>query len=79
MGIVDRSEPQPKTLGGAAVGLLMGITTTKTNPVLVHTLPNGLGIFYRTAIKLLLQTIIFADSGSSSSKLRFLHLGTYGI
>ena len=47
LGIVDRSEPLPKKLGRAAVGLLLGITTTRTDPVLVHTLPNGLGI-YRT-------------------------------
>ena len=48
MGIVDWREPLPKKLGGATVGLLMGITTTRTDSVLIHTLPNGLGI-YRTA------------------------------
>ena len=37
----------PKILGGAAVGLLMGITSTRTDPVLIYTLPSGLGI-YRT-------------------------------
>ena len=46
-GIVDRSKPLPKKLGGATVGLLLGITSTRIDPVLVHTLPNGLGI-YRT-------------------------------
>ena len=47
MGVVSRAEPLPKTLGGASVGLLMGITSTKTDPVLVHTFSNGLGN-YRT-------------------------------
>ena len=46
-GIVDRSEPLPKKEGRAEVGLLLGITSTRIDPVLVHTLPNGLGI-YRT-------------------------------
>ena len=40
----------PKTLGGAAVGLLMEITSTRTDPILVYTLPNGLGI-YRTQFR----------------------------
>ena len=48
--IVDRSVQLPRTLGGASVGLLMGITSTKTDPVLVYTLPNGLGI-YRSPFK----------------------------
>lgn len=46
-GLVSQSFPPPKALGGASVGLLMGITSTKTNPVLVCRLPNGLDI-YRT-------------------------------
>ena len=41
--IVDRSVPLPKKLGGVEVGLLLGITSTRIDPVLVHTLPNGLG------------------------------------
>ena len=45
LGIVERNVPLPKTLGGDPVGLLIGITTTKTDPVLIHTLPNGLGIY----------------------------------
>ena len=49
-GIVDRSVQLPRTLGGASVGLLMGITSTKTDPVLVYSLPNGLGI-YRSPFK----------------------------
>ena len=44
-GIVDWSVPLPKKLGGAEVGLLLGITSTRIDPVLVHTLPNGLGIY----------------------------------
>ena len=44
MGVISKDELLPRTLGGAAVGLLMEITSTKTGPVLVHTLPNGLGI-----------------------------------
>ena len=45
MGIIDRDIPLPKILGGAAVGLLIGITSTRTDPVLVHTLPCSLGIY----------------------------------
>ena len=45
LGTVERSLHLPKTLGGAPVGLLIGITTTKTDPILIHTLPNGLGIY----------------------------------
>ena len=44
-GIVDWSVLLPRTLGGASVGLLMGITSTKTDPLLKYTLPNGLGIY----------------------------------
>ena len=50
LGIVSRSVPLPKTLGGASVGLLMGRNTTKTDPVLEYTLPGRLGI-YRTPFK----------------------------
>ena len=49
-GIADRSVLLPKTLGGASVGLLMGITSTKTDSVLEYTLPNGLGL-YRSPFK----------------------------
>ena len=45
MGILPRDVPLPKVLGGDAVGLLMGITSTRTDPVLIHTLPCGLGIY----------------------------------
>ena len=44
-GIVDWSGLLPRTLGGGSVGLLMGITSTKTDPVLEYTLPNGLGLY----------------------------------
>ena len=47
MGVISRDELLPRSLGGAVVGLLMGIASTKTDSVLVHTLHNGLGI-YRT-------------------------------
>lgn len=45
VGIISQSAPLPKTLDEASVGLLMRITSTKTDPVLVYPLPNGLGIY----------------------------------
>lgn len=47
MGIISWSVPLLRTIGGASVGLLRGITSTKTDPVLLSMLPKGLGI-YRT-------------------------------
>lgn len=47
-GLISQSVLLPKAIGGASVGLLMEITSTKTKLVLVCTLPNGLGI-YRTS------------------------------
>ena len=38
-GIIDRSVLLPRILGGASVGILMGITSTKTDPVLEYLSP----------------------------------------
>ena len=39
LGVLPRDVPLSKVLGGDTVGLLMEITNTKTDPVLIHTLP----------------------------------------
>ena len=45
MGLIGEDVSLPKTVSGANVGLLIGLKSLKLDPILVCTLPSGVGLY----------------------------------
>ena len=45
IGLVDPTIPLPEFAGGGPVGLLVGIQDIRLDPILLGTLPSGIGVY----------------------------------
>ena len=45
MEMVDMNAPFPKFTGGGSVGILIGLQDVSLDPILIGTLPSGLGVY----------------------------------